>query len=108
MTSVEILYSDNYFLVMFYLSHLLIDVDINLQIDANSTSPQKDMIEQASQLVAQDNTELACVFIQKTAIEKAIPDIDKRLATVCIYSETWLNQTLSKPKTCLNQISYSV
>lgn len=42
------------------------------------------MIEQAAQQVAQDNTELACVFIQKTAIEKAIPDIDKRLATVSL------------------------
>ena len=55
-----------------------------LRIDANyqgATQQQKDTIEQASQLVAQDNTELACVFIQKTAIEKAIPDIDKRLAT---------------------------
>ncbi|CAG2231245.1 CNOT1 [Mytilus edulis] len=55
-----------------------------LRIDANfkdNTPQQKEMIEQAAQQVAQDNTELACVFIQKTAIEKAIPDIDKRLAT---------------------------
>ncbi|XP_076110950.1 CCR4-NOT transcription complex subunit 1-like isoform X1 [Mytilus galloprovincialis] len=55
-----------------------------LRIDANfqgATPQQKEMIEQAAQQVAQDNTELACVFIQKTAIEKAIPDIDKRLAT---------------------------
>lgn len=55
-----------------------------LRIDSNyqgATQQQKDMIEQAAQVVAQDNTELGCVFIQKTAIEKAIPDIDKRLAT---------------------------
>lgn len=54
-----------------------------LRIDPNTdaTAQQKDMIEQAAQQVAQDNTELACVFIQKSAIEKAIPDIDKRLAT---------------------------
>lgn len=34
----------------------------------------------ATQL-ANDNTELACAFIQKTAIEKAIPEIEKRLAS---------------------------
>lgn len=33
----------------------------------------------ANQL-AVDNAELACAFIQKTSIEKAIPEIDKRLA----------------------------
>lgn len=57
------------------------------QIDPNTdaSTQQKDMIEQAAQQVAQDNTELACVFIQKSAIEKAIPDIDKRLATVCFF-----------------------
>lgn len=32
-------------------------------------------------MAAQDNMELACAFIQKTAIEKAIPEIDKRLMT---------------------------
>ncbi len=47
-----------------------------------ATQPQKELIEQAAQLVATDNTELACAFIQKTAVEKAIPEIDKRLATV--------------------------
>ena len=29
-----------------------------------------------------DNTELACAFIQKTAVEKAVSEIDKRLADV--------------------------
>lgn len=45
------------------------------------TSPpqQKEMIEQAAGVLAQDNMELACAIIQKSAIEKAIPDIDKRL-----------------------------
>ena len=47
-----------------------------------ATQAQKDQIEQAAQVLAQDNTELACVFIQKTAVEKAIPEMDKRLATV--------------------------
>ena len=39
------------------------------------------MIEQAAQVLAQDNTELACAFIQKTAVEKALPEMDKRLST---------------------------
>ena len=29
-----------------------------------------------------DNTELACAFIQKTAVEKAVPEMDKRLSEV--------------------------
>lgn len=47
-----------------------------------ATQQQKDLIEQASTMTAQDNMELACAFIQKTAIEKAIPEIDKHLITV--------------------------
>ena len=39
----------------------------------------KDMIEQASQVLSQENMELACVFIQKTAVEKALVEIEKRL-----------------------------
>jgi CCR4-NOT transcription complex subunit 1 len=37
------------------------------------------MVEQASTVIAQENMELACVFIQKTAVEKALLEIDKRL-----------------------------
>lgn len=47
-----------------------------------ATPQQKDLVEQAATIAAQDNMELACAFIQKTAIEKAIPEIDKRLLTV--------------------------
>ncbi|CAH1997116.1 unnamed protein product [Acanthoscelides obtectus] len=43
------------------------------------TAQQKDMIEQAASVIANDNMELACAFVQKTAVEKAIPEIDKRL-----------------------------
>ncbi|KAL3243942.1 hypothetical protein MRX96_019525 [Rhipicephalus microplus] len=42
--------------------------------------PQKELLEQATTVVAQENVELACCFIQKTAIEKAIPEIDKKLS----------------------------
>ena len=46
-----------------------------------ATQQQKEMIEQAASMIAQENVELACAFIQKSAVEKAIPEMDKRLAT---------------------------
>lgn len=50
-----------------------------------AASPQqREMMEQAAAQLAQDNCELACCFIQKTAVEKAGPEMDKRLATVCL------------------------
>lgn len=45
-------------------------------------SPPKDVIEQTALMIAQDNMEVACCFIQKTAIEKALLDIDKRMSVV--------------------------
>lgn len=39
-------------------------------------------MEEAAARISQDNCELACCFIQKTAVEKAGPEMDKRLATV--------------------------
>jgi CCR4-NOT transcription complex subunit 1 len=64
---------------------LLISINSNLQKAFSNalrgaTQPQKELIEQGAQVLAQDNTELACAFIQKTAVEKAIPEMDKRLA----------------------------
>lgn len=44
-----------------------------------TTAQQKELAEQAANIVAADNMELACAFVQKTAIEKAIPEMDKRL-----------------------------
>ena len=44
---------------------------------------QKELIEQAAQVIATDNAELATTFLQKTAVEKAIPEIDKHLTNVC-------------------------
>lgn len=41
-------------------------------------------MEQAAAQLAQDNCELACCFIQKMAVEKAGPEMDKRLATVSL------------------------
>ncbi|XP_060519791.1 CCR4-NOT transcription complex subunit 1 isoform X2 [Cylas formicarius] len=59
-----------------------ISTHLKQALNANLVTPsgqQKDMIEQAANIVATDNMELACCFIQKTAVEKAIPEIDKRL-----------------------------
>ena len=40
------------------------------------------MIEAAATIIANDNIELATAFMQKTAVEKALVEIDKRLQTV--------------------------
>lgn len=58
-----------------------------------ATQQQKELIEQSAQVIAQDNTELACAFIQKTAVERAIPEINKRLATVNICYENCFDQS---------------
>lgn len=47
----------------------------------NATPQQKELMDQTVAICSADNMELACAFIQKTAIEKALPDIDKHLAT---------------------------
>lgn len=40
------------------------------------------MIDQACTMCANDNLELACAFVQKTATEKAIVEVDKYLKSV--------------------------
>ncbi len=40
----------------------------------------KGLIDQASQQISAENTELACAFIQKTAMEKAMPEMEKKLS----------------------------
>lgn len=42
--------------------------------------PSKESIEQGAQMLAQDNVDLACAYLQKMAVEKAIPELDKRLS----------------------------
>ncbi|CAH1270308.1 CNOT1 [Branchiostoma lanceolatum] len=65
---------------------LYVSIDNNLKTSflttlRGATQQQKEMIEQAASMIAQENVELACAFIQKSAVEKAIPEMDKRLAT---------------------------
>lgn len=43
------------------------------------------MIDQACNMCANDNLELACAFVQKTASEKAVVEIDKYLKTVSLF-----------------------
>lgn len=47
----------------------------------NANQQQKEMIEVCAQCVANDVTEFATAFIQKTAVERAVPEMDKRLST---------------------------
>lgn len=42
---------------------------------------QKDQIDMAANMIANDNVELVCSFIQKWAMEKAVSEIDKSLTT---------------------------
>lgn len=63
---------------------LLTTINTNLKTafltGMNSTTPQqKEIIEAAALKIANDNMELACAIIQKTAVEKALPELDKRL-----------------------------
>ncbi|XP_043935455.1 CCR4-NOT transcription complex subunit 1 [Protopterus annectens] len=65
---------------------LLMSIATNLKNSFASAlrtaSPQqRELMETAAGQIAQDNCELACCFIQKTAVEKAGPEMDKRLAT---------------------------
>lgn len=48
-------------------------------LGTNLTPQQQELIEATANQIAADNVELACAFIQKKAIEKALPEIDKRL-----------------------------
>ncbi|XP_065187096.1 CCR4-NOT transcription complex subunit 1-like isoform X2 [Sycon ciliatum] len=40
----------------------------------------KNLVEAACNQVATDNVEVACAFIQKSAVEKVVPEMDKRIA----------------------------
>ena len=45
----------------------------------NMTPQQQEAIDVTVAVIANDNVELACAFIQKKGIEKAIQETDKRL-----------------------------
>merc|ERR1719312_1431812 len=64
--------------------HLLQSIKNNLKnimvtLGRNLMPNQMDSIDVTVSVIANDNVELACAFIQKKAVEKALPEIDKRL-----------------------------
>ncbi len=64
--------------------HLLLSIKSNLKnfmvtLGRNLTPQQQEAIEMTVAVIGNDNVELACAFIQKKAVEKAIPEIDARL-----------------------------
>lgn len=52
-----------------------------MSLFATSMTPHPPELNELATQIANDNTELACAYIQKTAIEKAIPEIEKRLVS---------------------------
>ena len=63
-----------------YRDHLLLSIKNNLKnIMVMLVPNQVEAIDVTVSVIAHDNVELACAFIQKKAVEKAIPEIDKRL-----------------------------
>jgi len=64
--------------------HLLLSIKNNLKnimmtLGRGLATNATDAIDVTVSVIANDNVELACAFIQKKAVEKAIPEIDKRL-----------------------------
>lgn len=59
---------------------LLQSISTNIKTALVTLPQSPELAEMAAAQLAADNTELACAFIQKSAIEKAIPEIEKRLA----------------------------
>lgn len=55
----------------------LINSFLNVLIHA--TTQQKEVMETAATILASENMELVCAFIQKTSAEKALAELDKRL-----------------------------
>lgn len=56
---------------------------------------QKALVDQACQQLTADNTELASAFIQKTAVEKAVSEMDKRMTNV---SNDYMRNCYNKAK----------
>ena len=73
--------------------HMITSISANLKTAfANAlqgaTPQQRELADSVATSIAEDNMELACAFIQKAAIEKAIPEIDKRLLSVRTRTHT--------------------
>merc|ERR1719420_2347911 len=53
--------------------------NILMTLGRSMLPPVAENVDVTVSVIANDNVELACAFIQKKAVEKAIPEIDKRL-----------------------------
>ena len=58
-----------------------------LHLLQSPSEDQKTLVDQACQQLTADNTELASAFIQKTAVEKAVSEMDKRMTNVSQWSD---------------------
>lgn len=68
--------------------HMLTSISANLKTaftNALHSQQQREIADAVVTSIAEDNMEVACAFIQKAAIEKAIPEIDKRLLSVSFF-----------------------
>lgn len=82
-------------------------VNFIFQTNQQQLPQQLEQMEQLAAAIAQENVGIACAFIQKTAAEKAVIEMDKRLAQVrhiftvffllyyiciyvCIYIDTYI------------------
>ena len=70
-----------------------------------NNQPPKDMLDQACSAIANEVVDICTAFIQKTAVERAVPEMDKRLASVSSYfmvpSGVWVGGRL-----CACSLSY--
>lgn len=48
----------------------------------NPTHQQKEMVEHAVTACVNDNMDLACAFVQKTTVDKAVVEIDRHMMSV--------------------------
>ena len=63
-------------------NNLKVALSAALNIGENATEAQKEAIEQTAQIATSENIDNACAFIQKTAMERVIAEIDQRLRNV--------------------------
>lgn len=59
------------------------------------------LIDQAAHQLSADNTELACAYIQKTAVEKVVTEMEKRLNEVSLVL---LLLYILNYLTCMNEL----
>ncbi len=63
-------------------NNLKISLLAALNITDTATEAQKETVEQSAQIITAENIDNACAFIQKTAMERVIIEIDQRLRNV--------------------------